>query len=134
MIFINDAKIYAKVWHIDRQDKYTDVRISTSEKDKDGNYINSNWFARLIGHAHQKLKDIKEEDRITITQAKLSNEPYTDKEGNKKSAFRFLILEAEDANSSGDTAEKAESKSKSKKKAEAEEDGVEGGNDGDMPW
>lgn len=132
MIFINDSKIYAKVWHVDRQEKYTDVRIGTSEKDQDGNYINSNWFARLIGHAHQKLKDLSEGDRITITQAKLSNETYTDKEGNKKSSFKFLILEAVvdgDKEEAPKAEAKPEAKSKSKKKAEGES-----AESGDMPW
>ena len=58
MVFVN-GKIYAKVWSVDAKEKYTDLRISTSEKvEKDGNtsYINSNWFPRAVGKAHNLNK------------------------------------------------------------------------------
>ena len=106
MIFIRpnaETKIFAKVWKIDKKDKYADLRISTSEKvEKDGNteYVNSNWFVRVVGKAFNQLKDINEGDRVTITKAKLSNEQY-EKDGEKRSAFRFVVLEfesKEDAN------------------------------------
>lgn len=113
MIFVKD-KIYAKVWKISKRDeKYLDIQVTTSEKDKDGNYVNSGWFPRLVGHAFNSLKDtLKEGDRITITKAKLSNERYTDRDGNTKSSFRFIVLEAEiDSSAPGevkqDTQEKA---------------------------
>ena len=44
------------------------MRISTSEKvEKDGEttYINSNWFARAIGKAHNQAKNFKEITDIT---------------------------------------------------------------------
>lgn len=97
MVFIRNDKIFAKVWKIDKKEKYADLRISTSEKvEKDGetSYINSNWFARAIGKAFNQLKDIKEGDRVVITKAKLSNEPY-EKDGEKRSAFKFVVLEFE---------------------------------------
>ena len=42
MIF-NDNKIYAKVWKVTPSEngKYIDLQITTSEKDNDGNYVNS---------------------------------------------------------------------------------------------
>jgi len=80
----------------------------------------------MIGHSHQKLKDLKREDRIVITTAKLTNEPYTDKEGNKRSAFKFLILEAEPANQNGGH-EKPESKPKDKATGEPVAEG-------ELPW
>ena len=47
MIF-NDNKIYAKVWKVTPSEngKYVDLQITTSEKDNDGNYVNSSWFPR----------------------------------------------------------------------------------------
>ena len=94
MIFIHD-KIYAKVWNVDKHEKYIDLQVTTSEKDGDGNYINSGWFPRLIGHAFQSLKDvIKEGDRIVITKCKMTNERYINAEGNTKSRFKFVVLEA----------------------------------------
>lgn len=94
MIFIHD-KIYAKVWKVEKFEKYIDLQVTTSEKDKDGNYSNSGWFPRLIGHAFNALKDtIKEGDTLIINKCKLTNERYEDNEGNKKSRFKFVVLEA----------------------------------------
>ena len=96
MVFVNN-KVFAKVWKTDVKEKYTDLRISTSEKiEKDGEttYINSNWFARAIGKAHNQAKNLKEGDRVTITKAKLSNEPY-EKDGEKRSVLKFVVLEFE---------------------------------------
>ena len=97
MVVVRNEKILAKVWKIDKREKHADIRISTSEKiEKDGNtdYINSNWFARAVGKAFNQLKDIKAGDRVVITKAKLSNEQY-EKDGEKKSAFKFVVLEFE---------------------------------------
>ena len=99
MILVTGNKIYAKIWKIDKKEKYADLRISTSEKiEKDGKneYVNSNWFARAVGKAFNQLKDYKEGDNAVITKAKLSNEQY-EKDGQKKSAFKFVILEFEGA-------------------------------------
>lgn len=94
MIFIHD-KIYAKVWKVEKAEKYIDLQVTTSERDKEGNYINSGWFPRLIGHAFNSLKDtIKEGDTLIITKSKITNERYEDNEGNKKSRFKFVVLEA----------------------------------------
>lgn len=95
MIFIHD-KIYAKVWKIsEKAEKYIDLQVTTSEKDKEGNYVNSGWFPRLIGHAFNALKDtLKEGDTIIITKCKITNERYKDDDGNTKSRFKFVVLEA----------------------------------------
>ena len=96
MVFVN-GKIYAKVWNVDVKEKYTDLRISTSEKvEKDGNtsYINSNWFLRAVGKGHNQAKNFSQGDNVVITKAKLSNEPY-EKDGQKRSAFKFVALEFE---------------------------------------
>lgn len=95
MIYV-DNKIYAKVWTVKKFDKYMELRVSTSEKDGEGNYINSTWFPRLIGHAFNSLKDtLKEGDRIVINKAKFTNESYTNNEGVTKSALKFLVYDAE---------------------------------------
>ena len=95
MIYCTNT-IYGKVWKIDKEEKYLDLQMSTSEKDQlTGEYRNSGWFPRCIGHAFESLKDtLKEGDRISITKSKFTNERYTAKDGTVKSSFRFLILEA----------------------------------------
>lgn len=97
MVLIRNDKIFAKIWKIDKKEKYADLRISTSEKiEKDGNttYENSSWFARVIGKAFNQLKDINEGDRVVITKAKISNPPY-EKDGEKRSILKFTIMEFE---------------------------------------
>lgn len=110
MIFNNNT-IYGKVWKVIRPTdeqgnprKYIDLQISTYEKQND-EYVYSSWFPRVIGHAFNSLAGVKEGDNIAITKSKFTNEKYTDKEGNTKSAFRFLILEAkiEDKNTKSTT-------------------------------
>lgn len=101
MIFCTNP-IYARVWKIEQPvdengnpRKYLELNISTSEKQEDGTYKNSNWHPRVIGHAYNSLKNLKEKDKIIITKVKLTNEYYK-KEGEEtgKSYFKFLILEA----------------------------------------
>lgn len=95
MIFVHD-KIYATVWKVDEKEKYIDLQATTSEKDMDGNYINSGWFPRLIGHAFNTLKGkLSKGTRIIITKSKFTNERYTAKDGTVKSSFKFLVLEAD---------------------------------------
>ncbi len=105
MIYINTTQ-YAKIWKVTRPKdeqgnprKYMDLQISTYEKNQDGEYTYSTWFPRVIAHAFNSLKDLTEGKyekpiSLKITKSKITNEPYTDKDGNKKSAFRFIILEA----------------------------------------
>ena len=116
MIFNNSTQ-YAKIWKVTRPKdengnprKYIDLQVSTYEKNQDDEYVYSSWFPRVIGHAYNSLKDLTEGEyekpiSLKITKSKFTNEKYTDKEGNKKSAFRFIILEAslDDGNSNANT-------------------------------
>jgi hypothetical protein len=63
----------------------------------EGEYVNSGWFPRLIGHAFNSMKDSlpQKGDRILITKAKLSNERYKAQDGSIKSHFHFVVLEAQ---------------------------------------
>ena len=92
-------KIYAKIWEIKENEKYSDVRLSTSEKGKEeGKYTNSNWLGRAIGHAHQQIAngEVNAGDRVSIAKGKVTNETYTDKKtGEKKQSCRVIIFEFE---------------------------------------
>lgn len=92
MIFFKGTT-YAKVWKVSPEAKYIDLRVSTSEKKEDGNFASSTWFPRVVGHAFNTLKNVKEGDRICITKAKFTNENYK-KAGTEeiKSVFKFLNL------------------------------------------
>lgn len=92
--------IYGKVWKIMRtEQKYMDVRMTTSAKDSNGEWVDSTWFPRLMGHAFNSLKGtLKDGDKIVITKAILENPPYEAPDGSKKSSFKFRILEASISN------------------------------------
>lgn len=134
MFWINDA--YAKIWKIESKDKYDDLRISTSEKDnrEEGKFINSNWFARCIGHAHQQIAngEFAEGDRVKIVKGKVSNETY-EKDGEKRSMLRVTILElaSTDSNNAQPTTEqKTETKKTTRKKTDKPADIA----DSDLPF
>lgn len=88
--------IYGKVWKIMRkEEKYMDVRMTTSVQDSNGKWIDSTWFPRFIGHAFNSLKDtLKDGDRVVINKAIIENPTYDAPDGSKKSSFKFRALEA----------------------------------------
>ena len=93
-IFFNNA--YCKIWDIKREEeKYTQFTMTTSEKDKDGKYINSNWLATAIGHAHNQMAngEVGAGDRTQIAKGKVVTEKYEDKEGNKRSITKVIVFE-----------------------------------------
>lgn len=111
MFFIKDT--YAKIWSIKPSERYTDIRISTSEKDnrEDGKYINSNWFARCVGKAHNQIAKMEEGDRAKIVSGKVSNEVY-EKDGEKKSALKVIVFDLERINNSNNNESKPKEKAK----------------------
>ena len=140
MIF-NKNEIYGKVWEatLSENGKYIDLQMTTSEKDDEGNYKNSSWFPRAIGHAANSLKNVKKGDRITITKSKFTNEKYEDENGKKRSFFRFLILEASISNGKEGDGEEQSVNSTAATKTEAktpskEETKVSEAPDDDCPW
>lgn len=94
-MFFCEGKFYAKVWNVDKKEKYLDLRISTSEKGQDGVWRNSTWFARVIGHAFNSLKDtLKNGDDIVISKVKFTNEGEKGEDGAWKSYLKTVILDA----------------------------------------
>lgn len=122
MMYIENCNVYARVWDVTRTEKYTDLRVSTSEKRDDGTYANSNWFFRCIGHAHNKAKDLKKNDNIKVTRMKLTNETYNTKDGQKRSSLRVLVFEFEDNNNRGQQQNADQQESKPAPTPETEDD------------
>lgn len=94
MIYNNNT-IFARVWKVTKSDKYIDLQISTWEKDNDGNTTYSSWYPRVVGHAFNTLKDVKDGDNIKITKCKMTNTLKLKEDGSKKPYFNFVIFEAE---------------------------------------
>lgn len=100
MIYIKDAKVYATVWKVENKGKYAEVRMSTSEKDKDGKYINSNWnFVRFVGKAYDKIMHVKERDRICISAFKATNITKDNENGEKRTYFGLTVFDFDCDNS-----------------------------------
>ena len=111
-----------KVWEINDKEGYAEVKFSTSRKVKEDNsydkvqidngvakngYISeSQSFVRFVGHAYNKLKEIKIGDTITNLKGDLSREPYWDSKNNciaypknlKTTIFEFEIYVPENEN------------------------------------
>jgi single-stranded DNA-binding protein len=100
MIYIKDAKIYAKVWEVNAQEKVTTLKVSTSDKDKDGNKTYSSWYPVAFGQTAKRLaEEVRSGDTIIIKTAKLKNELYMPKDGDKKKTrFEFVIFDYEALN------------------------------------
>jgi len=70
--------VYAKVWSVEDKGKYVKTQISTSRKDKEGNYINSGWFANFVGKSVDMAKQINEKDSIQILAGQIENKKNED--------------------------------------------------------
>lgn len=97
MILFNNA--YATVWSVEDKGNYVKGRISTSEKDKDGKYINSNWFVIFVGKAKEPALALSTKDRIKIISGKISNTTTGEGE-NKKSFVNVVIFDFENLSNS----------------------------------
>lgn len=99
MILFNN--VYATVWEVEDKGNFVKGRISTSEKNKEGKYVNSNWFVTFVGKAKEPALALSAKDRIKITSGKISN--TTTGEGkNKKTYTNVTIFEFENVNNNQD--------------------------------
>ena len=99
------AGSYAKIWEIKEiKDKYSDIRISTSAKDKktEEYYQDFGAFVRLVGQAHAQLEYLNTGDKFKIVRCGVTNK--YDKE--KKVTYTdYVIFELELPEQSADPAE-----------------------------
>lgn len=94
---IRIANTYASLWSVEKQEKYSKAQISTSEKDKNGEWTNSNWNANFVGAAHTKSlaqEKTKTPKRILITSGTVKTRTY-EKDGQKKLAVDVTVFDFE---------------------------------------
>jgi hypothetical protein len=96
MFFIKDA--FAKVWSIDKKEKFAKVRIGTSEKNQKGDYVNSTWFASFVGDAFKKIDELEIRDSIKILKGKVSNVSEKQDDGTYKNYLNVAVFDFENAN------------------------------------
>jgi single-stranded DNA-binding protein len=117
--WIKDA--FATVWEYEDKGKFTSVRISTSRKDKQDNFVNSNWFATFVGQAHEKIEGLADRSRIKILSGQVTNEARQQDDGTKKSFTNVVVFDFEELESSGGGSSKkntAPKKNETKKSAQ----------------
>jgi len=75
------------VWEVEDKGSWSSLKVSSSRKDKrlpEGKqFVNTNWFARLVGEAHNKSGTLNKGARIALTNAYIAQEPY-EKDGEKQ--------------------------------------------------
>ena len=94
---IRIANTYASLWSVDKQEKYSKAQISTSQKNQDGEWVNSNWNANFVGTAHTKSlaqEKTKTPKRILITNGTVKTRTY-EKDGQKKLAVDVTVFDFE---------------------------------------
>ena len=72
---------YAKIWNIDRKEKYSVVELSVSKKNRATDQYETDFsskFVRFVGNAHQQLINMQGNERIKIKCGDVSN--HYDKE------------------------------------------------------
>ena len=70
---LNITGKYITVWQPEDKGKYVQANISTSKKNQDGGYQSMNWRARFVGKCKDTAAQLKDKDRIEITNGLIEN-------------------------------------------------------------
>lgn len=65
--------VYATIQSIENKDGFLKGRISTTEKDKNGETVYSNWFVTFGKNCSEKASKLQSKDRILIKKMSLKN-------------------------------------------------------------
>lgn len=100
------AGAYAKIWEIKAiNGKYSDIRISTSKKDKNTGEYSQDFggFVRMVGQAHSQMSYLHEGDKFKIVRCGVENS-YNKEKKTTYNNFIIFEIEAEEAPVSIDSA------------------------------
>lgn len=64
---------YVSVFEVEVKEKYCLANLSTSKKNTDNTYTNMYWKARFVGKCFDKAKNLKDRDKIEITNGIIEN-------------------------------------------------------------
>lgn len=117
---------YCTVWSVEPgKGNSTKVRLSTSRKNKDGEYeTDFSGFCTFIGNAHAKSGQLKERDRIKLGGTDVTT--WYSKEKDKE-YVTYKVFDFEKADSANGTSAPAAS-------AKTKPDFTEGETDDDLPF
>ena len=89
---------YAKIWKIKEiSGNYSDIRISTSVKNKDTGKYEQDFgaFVRMVGQAHQQMSYLNEGDRFKIVRCGVTNK-YDKEKDVTYTNYRIFEIELQD--------------------------------------
>lgn len=81
MLNLGMSTKYVSVFNPEVKEKYVQANITTSKKNDDNTYDNMYWKARFVGKAFEAAKELKDKDKIEITNGIVENN--YDKENEK---------------------------------------------------
>lgn len=84
--------VYMTIWSVEERDGKYKGRASTSRKNKDNTYVNSNWNVSFVKDAAEKAATLKERDRIVIKPGDLSIENILLPEREDRKATSYLYV------------------------------------------
>ena len=91
---------FAKVWKLDRKEKFTSAHISISKKKQDGTYEQDfGGYVNLVGKAHADAANLDEGSRIKITDFDVSNSYNKDTKvtTTRVAVFAFEVADGTDS-------------------------------------
>lgn len=119
---------YGTVWTVEDKGNYSNVKLTTSRKDKDGNYqTDFSGFVRFIGEAHKVADQLKEKDRIKIGDVDVT-QTYNKETQKTYTNFALFTFEMADGVKKTDPPAKKESPKKAPTKP------VDPDSDEDLPF
>jgi hypothetical protein len=93
MIYFTDCN--AKLWSINLEGRFPKSRITTSEKNQNDEWVNSDWFGTFMGGAKDKAKKLKGTERIKILKGKVTNPSKKMDDGSYKHYLNVSIFDFE---------------------------------------
>lgn len=77
---------------------YASGKVNVREKNRDGETVYSSFFCQFVGNAYNKIKENTDIKSFKLKCGKISNAPYTDKQGNKKfpKTFTMTIIDVDE--------------------------------------
>ena len=95
MFYFDAEKQYTGTWATvfkpREQNGFVKAQLSTSEKDQEGNFTNSTWFASFSKNISEKAKKLQDKDRIIIKKGKLTNISKKNEDGSYTSYLNLNI-------------------------------------------
>ena len=71
---------FIKIWEVDVKEKMVLCDLSTSEKNKDGEWESSNYYkVKFVGKCFENAKSLKKGDTIEIISGKIGKRKYQDR-------------------------------------------------------